>query len=63
MSWRGIVLGHDLGSKFAFNDRMLFADESTYQNLGFRHNPEEEAAADAKAIEFVEEDSPHAQKL
>jgi Peptidase family M48 len=28
-----IVLGHNLGSKFAFNDRMLFNDASTYQNL------------------------------
>src|SRR5579864_850971 len=27
-----IVLGHNLGSKFAFNDRMLFSDDSTYQN-------------------------------
>src|SRR2546421_2258164 len=48
-----IVLGHNLGSKFAFNDRMLFTDESTYQNFGFRHNPDEEAAADAKALEML----------
>ncbi len=40
-----IVLGHNLGSKYAFYNRMLFSDESTYQNLGFRHVPEEEAAA------------------
>src|SRR4029077_12739067 len=26
-----IVLGHNLGSKYAFNDRMLFSDEATYQ--------------------------------
>ena len=32
---------------------MLFSDESTYQNFGFRHNPEEETAADAKAIELL----------
>jgi hypothetical protein len=57
-----IVLGHNLGSKFAFNDRMLFSDESTYQNLGFRHNPEEEAAADAKAVDLLK-NSPYAQKL
>ena len=57
-----IVLGHNLGSKFAFNDRMLFSDESTYQNFGFRHNPEEEAAADTKAIEILK-NSPYAQKL
>ena len=57
-----IVLGHNLGSKFAFNDRMLFSDESTYGNFGFRHNPEEETAADAKAMELLK-NSPYAQKL
>ena len=56
------MLGHNLGSKFAFNDRMLFSDESTYQNFGFRHNPDEEAAADAKAVELLK-NSPYAQKL
>jgi len=43
-----IVLGHNLGSKYAFNDRMLFSDDSTYNNLGFKHIPEEETAADKK---------------
>ena len=57
-----IVLGHNLGSKYAFNDRMLFSDEGTYQNLGFRHIPEEEQAADKKAVEFLK-NSPYAQKL
>lgn len=57
-----IVLGHNLGGKYAFNDRMLFSDESTYSNLGFKHIPEEEAAADKKAIELLK-NSPYAQKL
>jgi hypothetical protein len=57
-----IVLGHNLGSKYAFNDRMLFSDDATYQNLGFKHIPEEETAADKKAIEFLK-NSPYAQKL
>ncbi len=57
-----IVLGHNLGSKFAFNDRMLFSDESTYQNFGFKHVPEEEAAADKKAVEMLK-NSPYASKL
>jgi hypothetical protein len=57
-----IVLGHNLGSQYAFNDRMLFSDEATYQNLGFKHIPEEEAAADKKAIEMLKA-SPYAQKL
>jgi hypothetical protein len=57
-----IVLGHNLGSKFAFNDRMLFSDESTYQNFGFRHVPEEEIAADKKAMALLK-NSPYSQKL
>jgi hypothetical protein len=57
-----IVLGHNLGSKFAFSDRMLFSDESTYNNFGFRHSPEDETAADTKALEILK-NSPYAQKL
>ncbi len=57
-----IVLGHNLGSKYAFNDRMLFSDDSTYSNLGFKHIPEEETAADKKAVDLLN-NSPYAQKL
>src|SRR5579872_6440116 len=57
-----IALGHNLGSRFAFTDRMLFSDQSTYQSFGFRHSPDEEAAADAKAVEFLK-NSPYAAKL
>ena len=57
-----IVLGHNLGSQYAFNDRMLFSDEGTFANLGFKHIPEEETAADKKAIEMLKT-SPYGQKL
>ncbi len=57
-----IVLGHNLGSRYAFNDRLLFSDESTYQNLGFRHNPEEEVAAEKKSLDLLK-NSPYGQKL
>ena len=57
-----IVLGHNLGSQYAFNDRMLFSDESTFANLGFKHIPEEEASADKKAVEMLKS-SPYGQKL
>jgi hypothetical protein len=57
-----IVLGHNLGSQYAFNDRMLFSDEGTFHNLGFKHIPEEETAADKKAIDMLKA-SPYAQKL
>jgi hypothetical protein len=57
-----ILLGHTVGSKYAFSDRLLFSDESTYRNLGFRHVPEEETAADNKALELLK-NSPYKQNL
>jgi hypothetical protein len=57
-----IVLGHNLGSQYAFNDRMLFSDDGTFHNLGFKHIPEEESAADKKAVDMLKA-SPYAQKL
>ncbi|MBO0912321.1 MAG: M48 family metalloprotease [Acidobacteria bacterium] len=57
-----IVLGHNLGTKFAFNDRTLFSDESTYRNFGFRYDPEDETLADDKALELLKK-SPYAEKL
>src|ERR1700686_4447824 len=57
-----IILGHNSGSKYAFYDRMLFSDESIYQNLGFRHLPEDQAAADKKALDLLK-NSPYAPKL
>jgi hypothetical protein len=57
-----IILGHNQESKFAFSDRLLFSDESTYRNLGFRHLPKEEAEADQKAMDLLK-NSPYSQKL
>jgi hypothetical protein len=57
-----IVLGHNLGSKYAFNDRLFFSDVISYNTLGFKHIPEEEVAADKKAMELLKA-SPYAQQL
>lgn len=57
-----ILLGHNLDGRYAFSDRMLFSNESTYQNLGFRHTPEDEVAADKRALELLK-NSPYAEKL
>ena len=51
-----------MGSKYAFSDRLLFSDESVYRNLGFRHVPEEETAADNKAIDLLNK-SPYKENL
>jgi hypothetical protein len=57
-----ILLGHNHGEKYAFSNVMLFSDETTYQNLGFRHSPEDEASADKKAMELLQ-NSPYKDKL
>jgi Peptidase family M48 len=57
-----IVLGHQTDTKFAFVDRMLFSDQYTYQQLGFAHNVNDEASADKKALELLQ-NSPYKAKL
>ncbi|HEY6338278.1 MAG TPA: M48 family metalloprotease [Candidatus Sulfotelmatobacter sp.] len=57
-----IVLGHRFDTQLAFNDRMFFPDEASFQNLAFRHSDKDEEAADAKAIELLK-NSPYKDKL
>jgi Peptidase family M48 len=57
-----IVLGHNLDTKLAFNDRMFFADEDSFVRLDFKHSPAQEEAADTKAIELLK-NSPYKDKL
>ncbi len=57
-----VVLGHRLDTKFAFNDRMFFPDEDTFERLDFARNPADEEAADKKAVELLT-NSPYKDKL
>ncbi len=57
-----IALGHRLDTKYAFGDRMVFPDEETFRRIQMAHNPQEEEAADKKAIEFLQ-NSPYKDKL
>ncbi len=57
-----IVLGHKLDTKLAFNDRLFFPDEDSFQRLDFKHSASEEAAVDAKALELLK-NSPYKDKL
>jgi hypothetical protein len=57
-----IVLGHRLDTRLAFNDRMFFPDENSFQRLDFKRNPDDEAAADKKAIELLK-NSPYKDKM
>jgi hypothetical protein len=57
-----IILGHNLDTKLAFNDRMFFPDEDSFQRLDFKRRPGDEEAADAKALELLK-NSPYKDKL
>jgi len=57
-----IVLGHRLDTKLAFNDRMFFPDERTFERMDFARDRTEEEAADKKAIELLN-GSPYKDKL
>jgi hypothetical protein len=57
-----IVLGHRLDTKLAFNDKLFFPDEDSFQRLDFKRSPQDEEAADAKALELLK-NSPYKDKL
>ena len=57
-----VVLGHKLDTKMAFNDRLFFPDEKTFQTMEFTRNADDEQAADKKAIELLG-NSPYKDKL
>jgi len=57
-----IVLGHKFDTKLAFNDRMFFADQESFQRLDFKRRPADEEAADTKALELLK-NSPYKDKL
>src|SRR5580700_8385423 len=57
-----IVLGHHFDTKLAFNDRMFFPDEDSFQRFDFKQRPADEEAADAKALELLK-NSPYKDKL
>ncbi len=57
-----IVLGHHLDTKLAFNDRMFFPDERTFERMDFARDRGEEEAADKKAVELLQ-NSPYKDKL
>lgn len=57
-----IALGHQMDTKFAFNDRMFFADEDTFSTMNFKRSSLDEEEADKKAIEILA-NSPYKDKL
>ena len=57
-----IALGHRIDTKYSFSDRMLFPDERVFKQIGLRQTDDDERAADAKGLEFLQK-SPYKDKL
>jgi hypothetical protein len=57
-----IVLGHRLDSSYAFFDQLLIDDKETFRHFGFARTPDEENAANAKAIQLLN-NSPYKNQL
>jgi Peptidase family M48 len=57
-----IVLGHPFDTKLAFNDKLFFPDEESFQRLDFKRTAATEEAADEKALELLK-NSPYKDKL
>jgi hypothetical protein len=47
------ALGHDLDSRFAFNDRMVVPSLKQLPLFDFKHSPEQEKEADALGMKFL----------
>ncbi|MGH9480038.1 MAG: M48 family metalloprotease, partial [Terriglobales bacterium] len=57
-----ISLGQQLDTRYAFADRMLFADQDAFRLLDLKRTPAEEAKANALAVELLMH-SPYKDKL
>jgi hypothetical protein len=57
-----VVLGHRLDSSFAFFDQLLINDKDTFRHFGFARTPDEEKAANVKALQLLN-NSPYKNQL
>jgi hypothetical protein len=57
-----ILLAHGENPMYGFNDKMLFPERQTFTRLSLSHTPEQEKAADAKALELLKS-SPYKDQL
>jgi hypothetical protein len=48
-----IILGHHIDTRYAFSDRLLFPDESTFQRITMGHSAADDDLAAKKAVELL----------
>ena len=49
-----IALGHHIDTRYAFNDRLLFPDESTFQRIDMYHSEHDNIEASKKAQDYLQ---------
>jgi hypothetical protein len=49
-----IAMGHHIDTRYAFNDRLMFPDESAFQRIYMYHSDHDNAEAARKALEYLQ---------
>jgi hypothetical protein len=49
-----VALGHHIDTRYAFNDRMLFPDEASFQRIKMNHTDADNAEAAKRATEYMQ---------
>jgi hypothetical protein len=49
-----VALGHHIDTRYAFNDRLLFPDESSFQRIKMNHSDNDNAEAAKRATEYLQ---------
>ena len=49
-----IVMGHHIDTRYAFNDRLLFPDETTFQRIDMYHSDHDNEDAEKRAMTYLE---------
>jgi hypothetical protein len=49
-----VALGHHIDTRYAFNDRLLFPDEASFQRINMYHSDTDNEAAAKKAMQYLE---------
>ncbi len=49
-----VAMGHHIDTRYAFNDRLLFPDETSFQRINMYHNDHDNTEAATKAMEYLQ---------
>ena len=49
-----IAMGHHIDTRYAFNDRLLFPDETTFQRIDMNHSDLDNSTAAKRAMEYLQ---------